>query len=45
MSETMLSDVHRLSGWNESDGPIDLGLVTRVMGDRWYRGLFMQDAS
>lgn len=43
MSDTLLSDVHRLSGWDESEGPIDLDLVIRVMDDLWYRSLYLSE--
>lgn len=43
MSDTLLSDVNRLSGWDDNDGPIDLELVIRVMDDLWYRSLYLQD--
>lgn len=43
MSDTLLSDVHRLSGWDDSQGPIDLGLVIRVMDDLWYRSLYLPE--
>ena len=42
MSDTLLSDVHRLSGWDDADGPTDLDLVIRVMDDLWYRSLYIQ---
>lgn len=41
MSDTLLSDVHRLSGWDDTEGPIDLDLVIRVMDDLWYRSLYL----
>ncbi|WP_299425883.1 TetR/AcrR family transcriptional regulator [uncultured Shimia sp.] len=41
MSDTLLSDVHRLSGWDDTDGPIDLELIIRVMDDLWYRSLYL----
>ncbi|MBT3143211.1 hypothetical protein DS909_07570 [Phaeobacter gallaeciensis] len=44
MSDTLLSDVNRLSGWDESDGPIDLHLVIRVMDDLWHRSLYLPEA-
>ena len=43
MSDTLLSDVHRLSGWDDSEGPIDLDLVIRVMDDLWYRSLYLPE--
>lgn len=43
MSDTLLSDVHRLSGWDDEDGPIDLDLVIRVMDDLWYRSLYLPE--
>lgn len=43
MSDTLLSDVHRLSGWDETEGPINLDLVIRVMDDLWYRSLYLAD--
>ncbi len=45
MSDTLLSDVNRLSGWDNSEGPIDLDLVIRVMDDLWYRSLYLSDKS
>ena len=45
MSDTLLADVRRLSGWDENDGPIDLNLVIRVMDDLWYRSLYMPSDS
>jgi AcrR family transcriptional regulator len=41
MSDTLLSDVHRMSGWDDNEGPMDLELVIRVMDDLWYRSLYM----
>ncbi|SLN71554.1 Bacterial regulatory proteins, tetR family [Falsiruegeria litorea R37] len=41
MSDTLLSDVHRLSGWDDKEGPIDLDLVIQVMDDLWYRSLYL----
>lgn len=43
MSDTLLSDVNRLSGWDDNAGSIDLELVIRVMDDLWYRSLYSQD--
>jgi len=42
MSDTLLSDVHRLSGWDDAEGPLDLDLVIRVMDDLWYRSLYLK---
>lgn len=42
MSDTLLADVRRLSGWDDNDGPIDLDLVIRVMDDLWFRSLYLQ---
>lgn len=44
MSDTLLADVHRHSGWNRYDGPLDLDLVVQVMDDLWYRSLYMAKA-
>ncbi|MEY8828942.1 TetR/AcrR family transcriptional regulator [Sedimentitalea sp. XS_ASV28] len=43
MSDTLLADVRRLSGWDDNDGPIDLDLVIRVMDDLWYRSLYLRE--
>lgn len=43
MSDTLLSDVNRLSGWDDSQGPIDHELVIRVMDDLWYRSLYLRE--
>lgn len=45
MSDTLLADVRRLSGWDNKDGPIDLDLVIRVMDDLWYRSLYLRDGT
>ncbi len=42
MSDTLLSDVHRLSGWDDTEGPIDHELIIRVMDDLWYRSLYLE---
>lgn len=41
MSDTPPGDVHRMSGWDEADGPMDLDLVIQVMGDLWHRSLYL----
>ncbi|TCK99750.1 TetR family transcriptional regulator [Shimia isoporae] len=43
MSDTLLSDVHRLSGWDDAEGPIDHDLIIRVMDDLWYRSLYLTE--
>ena len=45
MSDTLLADVRRLSGWDKKDGPIDLDLVIRAMDDLWYRSLYMREGN
>lgn len=42
MSDTLLGDVHRMSGWDEADGPMNVDLVIQVMDDLWYRSLYLQ---
>jgi len=44
MSDTLLSDVKRFSGWDDNDGPIDHELVIRVLDDLWYRSLYAPNA-
>lgn len=41
MSDTLLGDVHLMSGWEYGDKPLSQELVVRVMDDLWYRALYM----